>query len=70
MGKISDTNIYFTSGEILKCHKFEFAYINPLNTIMTKFKFSLLFLYVSYRDSNSHVSTKSILCNHVPIIFP
>ena len=37
---------------------------------MTKFKFSLLFLYVSYRDSNSHVSTKSILCNHVPITFP
>ena len=51
ISKISDTNICFTSGKILKCHKIEFAWINPLNPIMTKFKFSLLLPYVSYRES-------------------
>ena len=51
ISKISDTNIYFTSGKILKCHKVEFAWINPSDPIMTKFKFSLLLPYVSYRDS-------------------
>ena len=51
ISKISGTNIYFTSGKILKCHKVEFAWINPLNPIMTKFKLSLLLPYVSYRES-------------------
>ena len=31
ISKISDTNIYFKSGKILKCHKVQFAQINPLN---------------------------------------
>ena len=51
ISKISGTNIYFTSGKILKCHKVEFAWINPLNPITTKFKLSLLLPYVSYRES-------------------
>ena len=33
ISKISDTNIYFTSGKILKCHKFEFTYRLTLQTL-------------------------------------
>ena len=68
ISKISDTNICFTSGKILKCHKIEFAWINPLNPIMTKSKFSLLLAYVSYRESKEKLliyqpnSSCAIIC--------
>ena len=62
ISKISDTNICFTSGKILKCHKIEFAWINPLNPIMTKFKFSLLLSYVSYRESKDQPNQPNSSC--------